>query len=93
MLLEEESDGYLDVIPDVVVEIVSPSDSQREVNDKTQMWLNQWSPDGCDGLSEDTHRHRPPPGVPALTLAGDDALDGGDVLPGFSLPLSEIFDA
>ena len=33
------------------------------------------------------------PGVPALTLTGDDALDGGDVLPGFTLPLSEIFDA
>lgn len=32
------------------------------------------------------------PGVPAVTLTGDDVLDGGDVLPGFSLPLSEIFD-
>ena len=31
--------------------------------------------------------------VPFVTLTGDDVLDGGDVLPGFSLPLSEIFDA
>ena len=35
--------------------------------------------------------HRP--GAPSVTLTGDDVLDGGDVLPGFTLPLSEIFDA
>ena len=34
--------------------------------------------------------HRP--GVLAVTLTGGDVLDGGDVLPGFRLPLSEIFD-
>ena len=91
--VDEESDGYLDVIPDVVVEIVSPGDSRREINNKTQMWLDN----GVLIVVEVYPRmrtvavHRP--GVPAVTLTGGDALDGGDVLPGFTLPLSEIFDA
>ena len=31
--------GYAEVVPDLVVEIVSPSDGQREVSDKARMWL------------------------------------------------------
>ena len=31
-------------------------------------------------------------GIPFVTLTGDAVLDGGDVLPGFTLPLREIFD-
>ena len=84
--------GYLEVTPELVVEIVSPSDSERDVGEKIAMWLEL-------GVSmalvvRPAERavmvHRP--GVPVVTLTGDDALDGGDVLPGFSLPLSEIFD-
>lgn len=33
------------------------------------------------------------PGRPVLILAIDDTLDGGDVLPGFTLPLRAIFPA
>ena len=90
--LDDESDGYLEVVPELVVEIVSPGDSQTEVNEKIQMWLEF-------GVSMAVEV-RPPqkaivvhrPDIPPVTLTGDDALDGGDVLPGFSLPLSEIFD-
>ena len=90
--LDDQSDGYLEVAPELVVEIVSPNDSQDEVDKKTQIWLDL----GVLMVVEVYPRtrtiavHRP--GVPAITLTGDDALDGGDLLPGFSLPLSEIFD-
>ncbi len=90
--LDDQSDGYLEVAPELVVEIISPSDSPREVNEKTQMWLDH----GVLMVLEvhpaerSVMVHRPD--APAVTLTGDDALDGGDVLPGFSLPLSEIFD-
>ena len=89
---DDQSDGYLEVVPELVVEIVSPSDSPREVNLKIQMWLDL-------GVSmalvvrpatQTIILHRP--GAPAVTLTGEDVLDGGDVLPGFRLPLSEIFD-
>ena len=84
--------GYLEVVPELVVEIVSPSDSAQDVEEKIAMWLDL-------GVSmalavRPAERavavHRP--GAPILTLTGGDVLDCCDVLPGFSLPLSEIFD-
>ena len=91
--MDDDSDGYLEVVPELVVEIVSPSDTEQEVAAKIRMWLEF-------GVSMAVEV-RPPqravtvhrPGVPAVALTGDDVLDGGDVLPGFSLPLGEIFDA
>ena len=85
--------GYLEVMPELVVEIVSPSDSQRDVRGKISMWLDH----GVSMVLEVRPAERAVmvhrPGVSAVTLTGDDVLDGGEVLPGFSLPLSEIFDA
>jgi Uma2 family endonuclease len=82
----------LAVVPELVVEIVSPSDRQEAVNDKTLMWLSHGVLVVVEVYPAEravmVHR----PGVPAVTLTGDDALDGGEVLPGFSLPLSDIFD-
>ena len=79
-------------MPELVVEIVSPNDSDQDVRDKNAMWLGN----GVSVVLEvrpETRAiavHRP--GAPALTLTGDDVLEVDDVLPGFSLPLSEIFD-
>ena len=90
--LDDQSDGYLEVAPELVVEIVSPSDREQEVNDKTLMWLSLGVLMVVEVYPAEravmVHR----PGIPAVTLTGGDALDGGEVLPGFSLPLSEIFD-
>ena len=36
----ERVTGYYEEIPDLVVEVASPSDSVREVNDKAWMWLS-----------------------------------------------------
>ena len=90
--LDARVPGYLEAIPEIIVEIVSPSDTQREVNDKTLMWLShgvllviEVYPDEKAVM---THR----PGQPAVTLTGEDVLDGGNVLPGFRLPLRDIFD-
>ena len=90
--VEEDTDRYLEVVPDLVVEIVSPSDSDADVREKIAMWLELGVSMALEvrPASQTITVHRP--GVPALTLTGDDVLDGGDVLPGFSLPLSEIFD-
>ena len=90
--LDAKVQGYLEVVPELVVEIVSPSDSPTEVDEKIRMWLDL-------GVSmalvvrpatQTIILHRP--GAPAVTLTGEDVLDGGDVLPGFRLPLREIFD-
>ena len=90
--LDAKVQGYLEVVPELVVEIVSPSDRQEAVNDKTLMWLSLGVLMVVEVYPAEravmVHR----PGAPAVTLTGEDVLDSGDVLPGFSLPLSEIFD-
>ena len=91
--LDVRVQGFLEVVPELVAEIVSPSDSDCDVSEKTALWLNL----GVSTVLEvrpatrtiSVHRT----GVPAVTLTGDDVLDGGDILHGFTLPLSEIFDA
>ena len=90
--LDDQSDGYLEAVPELVVEIVSPSDSEQDVREKIAMWLELGVSMALEvrpsARSIAVHR----PGVPAVTLTGDDVLDCGDVLPGFTLPLSDIFD-
>ena len=84
--------GYYDLPPDLIVEIASPNDSRREVNAKVQMWLSYgvrlvWAVYPTTRTVEAHPQHG------ASTLLTDvDELDGGDVLPGFTCKLSDIFD-
>ena len=89
--LGEDIPGYAEVVPDIVVEVASPSDSRREVNDKAHMWLSHgvrlvWV------VYPETHTvdvHRSDAAV--STLAEDDTLDGLDVLPGFACDVNAVF--
>ena len=90
--LDDQSDGYLEVVPELVVEIVSPSDSPTEVDEKIRMWLDLGVSMALVVRPANRTIVIRRPGIPAVTLSGEDTLDGGDVLPGFSLPLREIFD-
>ena len=90
--LGEDVPGYAEVVPDLVVEIVSPSDSRREVHDKARMWLSHgvrlaWVVHP-DTRTVDVHRTD----RDVATLGEDDSLDGVDVLPGFSCAVKTIFD-
>ena len=90
--LNVRNPGYYEVVPDLVVEVASPSDSRREVNDKAQMWLRNgvrltWVVHP-DTRTIDVH----PEDGSVFTLTESDTLDGGEVLPGFTCPVSEIFD-
>ena len=84
--------NYYEETPDLVVEVASPSDSVREVNDKARMWLSYgtrlvWVLHP-NTRSVDVHTL----GGAVTTLTGDEALDGGEVLSGFECSLSDIFD-
>ena len=83
--------GYAEVVPDLVVEIASPSDSRREVHDKAHMWLNHgvrlvWVVQP-ETRTIDVYRSD----EPIATLGDEDSLDGLDVLPGFSCEVSAVF--
>ena len=89
--LGEDVAGYAEVIPDLVVEVASPSDSRRAVHDKARMWLSHgvrlvWAVHP-EARAIDVYR----PGHATLTISGEGALDGLDVLPGFSCPLEAVF--
>lgn len=82
--------GYSVAIPDLVIEIVSPNDKSHEVYDKARMWLSHgvrlvWV---VQPESRTVEVHRSDVGVEVVS-AGE--LEGGDVVPGFSCPIDEIF--
>ena len=82
---------FADVVPDLVVEIVSPSDRPGEVTEKALRWV-----EAGVGLTWVVHPERrmvavyEPGGVVHL-VHEDEELDGGEVLPGFRLPVVELF--
>jgi Uma2 family endonuclease len=91
LLEDEDWDRALPFAPDLAVEIESPSNTQAELLRKVSLYLA--------GGSRLVWLVRPKqltvtvfsPDAPERTLGLDDTLDGGDVLPGFSLPLAELF--
>ncbi len=78
--------------PDLVVEVLSPGDRPGKVAEKTRDWLAAdgvcavWNIDP-ERRTATAHRQDGPP----ITLAGDDFLDGAEVLPGFRCRVGDLF--
>jgi Uma2 family endonuclease len=77
--------------PDLAVEVLSPTDRMGDALAKISMYLQAgvqivWLVDP----SSQTVTVFQPDAAPA-TLRTGDTLDGGSVLPGFSLPVAEMF--
>lgn len=86
--------GFAEIAPDLVAEVLSPSDRASEVTSKALAWLDAgvrlvWVVDP-DARLVTAYR---PDGVVALVRGTDAVLDGGEVLPGFALPLAGLFGA
>ena len=84
--------GYAEVPPDLVVEIVSPSDSRREVYDKARMWLSYgvrlvWVVQP-DTRTVDVYQA----GRAVVTRTENDTLDGLDALSGFTCAVRDVLD-
>lgn len=85
------SKGYRFGAPDLVVEVVSPSDNMKKVDQKTQRWLSArtrmvWLVD------PKTRTVKVYEGSDKVKVLGEaDDLTGDPVLPGFQLPVAEIF--
>jgi len=83
--------GFIHGAPDLAVEIVSQDRSIAELTTKAREYLEAgtllvWV---VDPPTHTVRVHQP--GRPAVTLSDDGTLDGGEVLPGFTLSLSRIF--
>lgn len=85
--------NYFEGAPDLAAEVLSPNDRPGEAADKVRRYLAAgtglvWV---VDPKAQSVTAHAPN-AIPRSLGIGD-ALDGGDVVPGFTLPLAELFDA
>ena len=83
--------GFPDGAPDLAIDVKSPTNTYAEMARRGEMWLEY----GCQMAwiaypeRQTIAVHRP--GQPPETLGVDDTLDGGELLPGFSIPVRRIF--
>ena len=91
-LPESPSDGYLEIVPDLIVEVVSPYDRSREILEK----VNECLEAGVKCIwvvypkSRQVYVYKSDSSVEILS--GEDTLTGDDVIPGFQCPVTELFE-
>ena len=83
--------GYAELAPDLVAEVLSPDDAAADVLAKLADWLAAgtrlvWV---IDPHRSEIRVYRIDGSLSILTM--DDALDGEDVLPGFTCPVNQLF--
>ena len=83
--------GFLELAPDLAVEVLSPGDTPREIAEKVEEWLRAgtllvWV---IDPATRAATVYRSLDDV--QELSADDRLDGEQVVPGFSCTLAEVF--
>ena len=85
--------GYLKVAPDLVLEVLSPNDNASEIRQKIEdylavgvrlVWVAYPDTRVVDAYAADGS---------VRTFGPAATLDGGDVLPGFSVPVAKLFPA
>lgn len=84
------SRGFPELVPDLVAEIVSPTQTAAEIEEKVQMWLEMGVrlvlvlyPSRRSIMVRSAHDTR--------VLSESETLDCGDVIPGFACPVRDLF--
>jgi Uma2 family endonuclease len=83
--------GFWPGAPDLAVEVVSPSDTYMEVEEKVHDWLTAGT---CMVLVLNPRTRTVTvytSHTDVVRLIGSDTLDGGEVLPGFTCRIAELF--
>jgi Uma2 family endonuclease len=83
--------GYVPLAPDLVGEIVSPSDSFSDVEEKALGWLAHGTRMVLvvNPVHRTVHVYRATREI--AVLRNDDQLDAGDVIPGWKFHIAELF--
>ena len=86
-----ETERFWPAAPDLVVEVLSPSDRPSKVNKKTSLWLSYGAKQVwiVNRKTRTVIIYRSPDD--ATTFSGSDYLEAQDLLPGFRLSLDRIF--
>ena len=91
LLPERIPDQFIDIAPDLAVEVLSPEDRARDVEDRVADYLTAGT--RCVWLVDPRRREiivRRAAGADAI-LRVDDELDGSDAVPGFRCGVAEVF--
>lgn len=94
-LTQSQQDGFPPIVPDFVIELVSPSDLKNQRYEDLQAKLQEYLDNGVrlgwliEPNAKTVEIYRPQQQVEILN--NPQTLSGEDVLPGFILDLSEIF--
>lgn len=87
----DQSEGYFQVAPELVVEVISPTDRWEDMNEKLgdyfsigveRVWI-------CEPKRKDILVYRAPQEF--IKVESNDILRGEGVLDGFELPLNKLF--
>jgi Uma2 family endonuclease len=90
-LARVQSKSFLDVCPELIVEVMSPDDTWEEVHEK----LEEYFAVGAKLIwvmaprQQRLHVYRSLTDLDVLTI--QDTLIGGEILPGFQVPVAELF--
>lgn len=83
--------GYRPGVPDLAVEVISPNDLYTEVEEKVSTWLAHGTRMvivlNPRQRTVAVHRSR----TQVRHLTADDTLDGEDVVPGWTVPVKDLF--
>lgn len=88
----EATSAYLELAPDLVVEVVSPNDVFSDVEDKVSQWLAAGSKIVLVANPKDASLriYRSPEKIAILRLG--DCFDAGDVCGNWNLKVSDVFE-
>lgn len=91
-LAQVQSQSYLDVAPELIVEVLSPDDRWSEVTEKLEEYfaINVKPVWVADPRRQQVYVYRSVTEIERLTV--EDKLTGGEILPGFKVPLAELFE-
>ena len=89
---DQVANDWIEGAPDLAVEVLSPSNLASDINLKTRQLLDAgaqavWI---VDPATRSVQIHSP---QGFTVLREGDALSGGDILPGFSIKVADIFPA
>ena len=79
------------VVPDLIVEIRSPTDRLRELQEKMEMWITRGARLGWLIDPDRTTAHIYRPGQPPEVLTKPQSLSGEDIAPGLTVDLTRIW--
>src|SRR5260370_19145563 len=84
--------GYIDVPPDLAIEVRSPSDRWKAIINKVNEYLNAGVTLVCVLDEQTAMAHVFASDRPPIIVPADGELDLSEVLPGFRVPLRRFFE-